>query len=180
MNSQLIAHYGVLIVVLVIFAGEIGLPTLVPGEIAILIVGMQVVHSVPALIGAWLLFGVVDIIACSSIHLPCRTCGNLLLVRLLHYLQPNNKRHQEIIDGWRRRMGGHDALVVFVTRLIPIFRLYASITTGLVRIRFRDFVAGAVPASLLWAAIPLTLGYALGARAKGFEGQFPLMIHVVV
>jgi membrane protein DedA with SNARE-associated domain len=176
----LIAHYGVLIVVLVIFAGEIGLPTLVPGEIAILIAGVQVVHSVPMLIGTWVLFGVVDILACSSIHLASRTCGNRLLVRLLRYLQPKKQRHEEIIEGWRRRLGGHDPLVVFITRLIPMFRLYASVTTGLIRIRFRDFVCGAVPASLLWAAIPLSLGYALRAKAGALEGQFPLMIHIVI
>ena len=176
----LIAHYGLLIVVLVIFAGEIGLPTLVPGEIAILIAGVQIVHSVPALIGAWVLFAAVDIIACSSIHLACRTCGNRLLVRLLRCLQPTKKRHDEVIEGWRRRLGGHDPLVVFVTRMIPMFRLYASITTGLIRIRFRDFLAGAVPASLLWAAIPLSLGYALRAKAGAIEGQFPVLIHSVV
>ena len=43
MANQLIAHYGVLIVVLIIFAGEIGLPTLIPGEIALLIAGVQIV-----------------------------------------------------------------------------------------------------------------------------------------
>lgn len=180
MANQLIAHYGVLIVVLIIFAGEIGLPTLIPGEIALLIAGVQIVHSVPALLGAVVLFGVVDIVACSTIHLACRTCGNRLLVHILYHLQPTKNRPEEVIDGWRRRLGGHDALVVFVTRLIPMFRLYASVTTGLIRIRFRDFAAGAVPASLLWASIPLTLGYVLRAKAGVLEGQFPLLIHIVV
>jgi membrane protein DedA with SNARE-associated domain len=179
MLNPLIAQYGIFIVVLIIFAGEIGLPTLVPGEIAILFAGSRVVHSIPALLGVWLLFGAVDIIACSSIHLAGRTCGNRLLVRLLRHLQPKKLRHEEVIEGWRRRLGGHDPVVVFVTRLIPIFRLYASVTTGLIRIRFRHFVCGAVPASLLWVAIPLSLGYALRARAGPLEGQFPLIIRSV-
>lgn len=176
----LIAHYGVLIVVLVIFAGEIGLPTLVPGEVALLVAGVQVVHSVPALIAAWLLFGAVDIVACSTIHCASRTCGNRMLLRVLRCLQPNRDRHEQVIEGWRRRLGGHDPLVVFVTRMIPMFRLYASITSGLIRLRFRDFIAGAVPASLLWAAIPLSVGYALRSRAGMLEAQFPMMIHIVV
>ena len=142
----LIAQYGVLVVALIIFAGEVGIPTLVPGEIAILIAGSQVVHSVPQLIGTMLLFGTVDIIACSTIHLASRTGGNRLLLRLLRKVQPHHDRHEEVIEGWRRRLGGRDQLVVFVTRLIPLFRLYASITTGLIRIRFRHFVGGAVPA----------------------------------
>jgi membrane protein DedA with SNARE-associated domain len=176
----LIAQYGVLIVALIIFAGEIGIPTLVPGEIAILIAGSQVVHSVPELIGLVLLFGAVDIAACSTIHAASRTGGNRLLVRLLRKLQPHHDRHEEVVEGWRRRLGGHDPLVVFVTRLIPIFRLYASITTGLIRVRLRDFVTGAAPAALLWAATPLTLGFVLRSKIGGLEGQYPQMLHIVI
>src|SRR5579872_1982293 len=120
---ELIAHYRLLIVVLIIFAGEVGIPTLVPGEIAILLGGSQLVHSVPGLIGFWLLFGVVDIIACTSLHIACRTGGNRLLIRLLRFLLPRAERHEDMIAGWRQRLGGRDSLVVFVTRLIPMFRL---------------------------------------------------------
>lgn len=176
----LIAQYGVLVVALIIFAGEVGIPTLVPGEIAILIAGSQVVHSVPQLIGTMLLFGTVDIIACSTIHLASRTGGNRLLVRLLRKVQPHHDRHEEVIEGWRRRLGGRDQLVVFVTRLIPLFRLYASITTGLIRIRFRDFVTGAAPAAFLWAATPLTLGFAMRSKISSLESQYPRMLHIVI
>jgi len=178
--TSLIAHYGVLIVVLIIYFGELGFPTLVPGEIAILLVGVQVVHSIPALIAVGILFCVVDILACNTVHVASRTCGNRLLLRFLRFLQPGEARHEQMMEGWRRQLGGRDPLVVFLTRLIPMFRLYASITTGLIRIRYRDFAAGAIPASLVWAMTPLTLGYALRARAGALEGQFPMMIHLVI
>jgi hypothetical protein len=103
-----------------------------------------------------------------------------VLLRLLRRLQPNRCKHEEVIEGWRRRLGGRDPLVVFVTRLIPMFRLYASITSGLIRLRFRDFVSGALPASLLWAAIPLNVGFILRAKAPAIEGQFPFIIHLVI
>lgn len=176
----LIAHYGILIVVLIIFAGELGIPTLVPGEIAILIVASQAIHSVPQLIAVWILFGVVDIIACTTIHTASRTGGNRVLIRLLKRVQPHAECHEEIVAGWRRRLGGRDILVVFITRLIPMFRLYASVTTGLIRIRFRDFVGGAIPASLVWASIPLSLGYVMRAKIRAVEQQYPQLIHVVI
>jgi hypothetical protein len=69
---------------------------------------------------------------------------------------------------------------VFVTRLIPMFRLYASITTGLVRLRFRDFVCGAVPASFLWASIPLTLGFLSRGKIQSLEHQYPQVIHLMI
>jgi membrane protein DedA with SNARE-associated domain len=176
----LIAHYGVFIVVLIIYAGEIGIPTLVPGEIAILVAASQLVRTVPQLIGMWALFAVVDILACTSIHTACRTGGNRALLRLLRCLQPNAQRHEDIVDGWRRRLGGRDAAVVFVTRLIPMFRLYASVTTGLIRVRFRDWVAGAVPASTVWAATPLVIGFVMRARIRAVEEQYPQLIHYVI
>lgn len=176
----LIAHYGLLIVVLIIFAGELGFPTLVPGEIAILIAGVQVVHSIPQLIGAWLLFGLVDIVACSTIHVVCRTCGNRVLLRLLRRLQPNRCKHEEVIEGWRRRLGGRDPLVVFVTRLIPMFRLYASITSGLVRIRMRNFLLGAAPASLVWATVPLTLGFIFRNDIHAMESHYGFMMQGII
>jgi membrane protein DedA with SNARE-associated domain len=176
----LIAHYGVLIVVLIIYAGEIGIPTLVPGEIAILVAASQLVRSVPQLIGMWALFAMVDIVACTSIHTACRTGGNRVLVRLLRRLQPNGHHHQEIVDGWRRRLGGRDAAVVFVTRLIPMFRLYASVTTGLIRVRFRDWLSGAVPASLVWAATPLLIGFLMRSRIRALERAYPELIQYVI
>jgi membrane protein DedA with SNARE-associated domain len=177
---QLIAHYGVFIVVLIIYAGEIGIPTLVPGEIAILLAASQLVRSIPQLIGLWILFSIVDIAACTSLHVACRTAGNRVLVRLLRLILPRAERQEDVVEGWRRRLGGHDSLVVFVTRLIPMFRLYSSVTTGLIRVRFRCFVAGAVPASMLWASIPLVLGYAMRSKIRALQQQFPDLIHYVI
>lgn len=178
--SSLIAHYGIFLVALIIYAGEIGLPTFVPGEVALLIAGSQVIHSIPALVGALILFGLVDITATSTIHVASRTGGNRILLRMLRHWERDGRKREDMIDRWRRRLGGRDALVVFVTRLIPIFRLYASISTGLIRIRLRDFVTGAAPAAVLWAATPLTVGYVLRSQLGSATGQYQSIMHIVV
>jgi membrane protein DedA with SNARE-associated domain len=171
--STLIAQYGLIIVALIIFAGEIGLPTLLPGEIALLIAGNQVIHSVPMLLGVIVLFAAVDLVATSSIHTASRTGGNRLLSCLLRMTCRKGTRPEALLEDCRRRLGGHDSVVVFVTRLIPVFRLYASIGTGLIRIRFRDFLAGAAPAALVWAAMPLTVGYVLRSQVGGMVCSVP-------
>jgi membrane protein DedA with SNARE-associated domain len=178
--STLIAQYGLIIVALIIFAGEIGLPTLVPGEIALLIAGNQVIHSVPMLLGVIVLFAAVDLVATSSIHTASRTGGNRLLSCLLRMTCRKGTRPEALLEDCRRRLGGHDSVVVFVTRLIPVFRLYASIGTGLIRIRFRDFLAGAAPAALVWAAMPLTVGYVLRSQVGGMVAQYPAMMRYIV
>lgn len=178
--TELIAQYGLLIVALIIFCGEMGLPTLIPGEIALLLAGSQEIHSPLALVGAAILFGTVDIIATTTIHALSRTGGNRVLCRVMRYLRRDEEEHEAIFDRWRMRLGGRDPLVVFVTRLIPMFRLYASITTGLIRIRLRHFLLGATPAAYLWASTPLVLGYLLRGQLAGLESGYGVMTHGVI
>ncbi len=178
--SPLIAQYGLIAVAVIIFAGEIGLPTLVPGEIALLIAGNQVIHSVPMLFGVILLFGAVDLVATSTIHIASRTGGNRLFSRLLRLTCRKGARPEALLENWRGRLGGYDPVVVFVTRLIPVFRLYASIGSGLIRIRFRHFITGAAPAALVWAAVPLTVGYLLRSQTGGIVSEYPAMMKYVV
>lgn len=177
----LIAQYGLVLVALIIFCGEIGLPTLIPGEIALVIAGSQIDHSLPALAAAVVVFGSVDVLATSTIHIVARTGGNRLLCGILRRVNPGaTQRHEEVVEQWRCRLGGRDSAVVFVTRLIPMFRLYASITTGLIRIQLRDFFRGAVPAAYLWAGTPLTLGYIFHGRIQGLESHFGIVMHGVI
>lgn len=178
--TGLIAQYGVIIVAIIIFCGEIGLPTLIPGEIALLVTGSQVIHSPLMLVAAAVLFGTVDIIATSTIHTVSRTGGNRLLRRALRFLQGSREPHEAVIARWRSRLGGRDSLVVFVTRLIPICRFYASITTGLIRIRVRHFLLGAAPAAYLWASTPLVLGYIFRGQIAGMESEYAAMTQGII
>ncbi len=178
--TALVAQYGVLIVAAIIFFGELGFPTLVPGEIALAITGSQLVHSTHGLIVAAVGFAAVDIVATSTIHVVSRTGGHYLLARLLRRLLRGGRDHEEMIGRWRARLGGRDSAVVFVTRMIPMFRLYASITTGLVRIRLRHFLTGAAPASLLWASIPLSAGYLFRGSIHGLEAHYATVMQDVI
>ncbi len=178
--SALIAQYGLLVVAVVIFAGEIGIPTLVPGEIALLLAGNTAIHSVPMLIASVVVLGAVDLVATTSIHLVARTGGNRLLVRVLRMMSHPSKPPELVLERCRKRLGGYDPAVVFVTRLIPMFRLYASITTGLIRIRLRSFLTGAAAAAWLWVSIPLTIGFVLRSEVGSLTADYPSMMNYVL
>jgi membrane protein DedA with SNARE-associated domain len=176
----LLAQYGLVLVALIIFCGEIGLPTLIPGEIALLFAGSQFIHSPAQLVAAIAGFGVLDIIATSTIHIASRSAGNRLLMRVLRLIMRDPDRAEATLARWRDRLGGYDSLVVFVTRLIPMFRLYASISTGLIRIRLRSFFTGVSPASFVWATTPLTVGYLLRNRVGSITHGYSAMMHSVI
>lgn len=154
-----IGQYGLPMVALIIYTGELGLPFFIPAELALLLAGSQLIHSPFALLGAAILFGLVDLVASCTTHLAARVGGNRLLVRLMRRFHRVVEKPQDKLQRWRGRLGGRDPLVIFVTRLIPILRFYASFTSGLLRLRLRDFLAGAAPAAILWTATPLTVGF---------------------
>src|SRR5579862_3804481 len=135
--ALLLAHYGLPVVALIIFAGEIVLPTLVPGEVGLLFAGNQYVESITGLLIAIAVFGAIDLLATSTIHGLARTGGNKLLRKVLGHVWARRGSPEELVQACRSKLRGHDSLVVFCTRLIPIFRLYASIATGLVRVELK-------------------------------------------
>jgi membrane protein DedA with SNARE-associated domain len=177
---SLLAQYGLVVVALIIFCGEIGLPTLIPGELALVFAGSQFIHSPATLVAAIVGFGILDVIATSTIHVGSRSAGNRLLMRVLRLIMQDPDRAEQTLVRWRERLGGYDSLVVFVTRLIPMFRLYASISTGLIRIRLRSFFAGVIPASFVWATTPLTVGFLLRNRVGSITHGYSAIMHSVI
>ena len=79
----LIAQYGVFIVALLILVGELGVPTGVPAELALLLTGAYAVHSLKGLVGAILLISLADIVGTMTLHMAARTGGASILQRLM-------------------------------------------------------------------------------------------------
>ena len=178
--TSLIATYGLPLVALIIFAGELGIPTLIPGEIGLLLAGNQDIRSLPMLLAAIAVFGTIDLVATSTIHIAARTGGNRLLKTALRHVCHRKNSPEDVMREYRRRLGGRDSLVVFVTRLIPVFRLYASITTGLIKVDYKRFVAGAAPAAWVWAGIPLTAGYLLRSQLGSITSRYTQVMPILL
>lgn len=170
----LIAHYGVPIVALMIVVGELGIPTGIPIEVALLLAGSYAIHSFSGLLLGLALVSLADLLGTTTLHLIARTGGVRLLARLRCR---SSKSEGSLFHSWHHRLGEHDALVVFVLRLLPIVRMWASAGAGLVGVPFRAFLFGAAPAALLWAGIPLTLGYLLGPQIQMLTGRVTLISH---
>lgn len=175
--QSLLLHYGIPLVALLIFIGEVGLPTFIPVEVALLLVGSQAVGSFSALLVGLVLVTVADVLGTTTLHLVARTGGVRLLSR---FLPDHEGRSNSSVDRLRRRLAGRDALAVFVLRLIPLVRMWTAVGTGLLRIRVRDFLLGAVPAAMLWAGTPLALGYYFRDNVRGFEARYAAVSHVLL
>lgn len=166
----LIQQYGVPIVALLVFVGELGVPTVLPVEVALLVVGSTSIHSFPELLFGLLLVVVADLLGTTTLYMVSRTGG----VRLLQRLAPRlvAAKDDGVMTRWRRRLGDRDAFVVFVARVLPLIRMWATVSAGLLRFRIRDFLLGAAPAAALWAGTPLTLGYLFRDHVNSFAAQY--------
>ncbi len=161
---------------LLIFVGELGIPTGIPAEIALLVAGSYGVHSFSGLIAAVVLVVAADMLGTISIHLLSRTGGSRLLN---HVLERFGRRSEETIDRWRDRLGGRDLMVVGIGRMLPLVRMYISIGAGLLRIRVRDFVIGAFPGAVVWVGTPIVLGYYLHADVQRFAVEYATISHLI-
>ncbi|MFL5762157.1 MAG: DedA family protein [Thermomicrobiales bacterium] len=174
---SLISHYGLPLLALLICAGELGLPTFVPIETAILLTGAYVVHSVPMLLAGVLLVAAADILGTTSLHLMMRTGGVRLLDRLL---SRHREKAERTMNRWRTRLAGRDTSVVFVGRIMPMIRMYITIGTGLLRIPFRNFIAGAAPAAIIWSGTPLVVGYLIRDHVLALQARYATVSHVAL
>jgi membrane protein DedA with SNARE-associated domain len=147
-----------------IFLGELGIPVLVPGELTPLAVGNEVALSPLGLVIACVAFASVDLVASVTLNMAARSGGDFVLRLAFRRFSRHEETPDEVVSGWRRRVGDHDVLMVFGIRLLPGIRISGSLLPGLLRMPMRRFVTGALFASILWASVPLALGFEVRQR----------------
>lgn len=134
-----------------------------------LLAGAYLVGSLPGLAVAIAALAIAELAGALVLHLVARTGGVRLLDRLASARQD---QVHAAFHRWRGRLGGHDVAAIAVLRLIPFVRLGVTVAAGLIGIRLRDFAIGAAIASLIWTALPLTLGYVFRSSLESVEGYY--------
>lgn len=167
----LIARHGLPIVAVMVFVAELGLPTGVSPKVALVIIGSTAIGSTAALAGALALVASANLSGGATLHLAARTGGGWIGNRVL---RKRDVRREGLLERCRARLGGHDVVTVFVLRLVPLVRIYATVATGLARMRLDRFLLGAAPAALIWSGLPLVLGFWFREDARGMMDRAPI------
>lgn len=161
--------HGLPIVTLVMFASATGVPTGVPVKLIMLFTGAYLVGSWQMLGPVILVMALAELGGTMVLHGIARTGGVKLLERIASDRQA---RVLASFEQWQRRLGGRDVAAIAVLRLIPFVRMGTTVGAGLVGVRLRDFVAGSAIAALIWAGVPLLLGYTFRAHLSDFEATY--------
>ncbi len=166
-----------LIIALLVFAGEMGVPTGIALEVALLLAGSYAIHSFPALILGIILVSVADILGTTAIHVISRTGGRRAMLWVLRH---QSTWQHDVLDRWSNRLSGHEVMLVFLVRILPLVRMYISIGSGLLAISFKAFLQGAIPAAFIWVGVPMTLGYLFRDQVHEFAAEYTYAAYVIL
>ena len=161
--------YGLPLVTLVMFASATGIPTGVPIKLIMLFTGAYLVNSWQMLLPVILVMALAELGGTLVLHGIARTGGVKVLERIASDRQA---RVQASFEQWQRRLGGRDVAAITVLRLIPFVRMGTTVGAGLVGLKLRDFILGSAIAALIWAGIPLMLGYVFRANLSDLEAAY--------
>ena len=144
---------------------EAGVPFPVPADTAIMLMGYQVYRGVANPVAIVLVVVFSATAGASVLYWIARLIGPRVLDkygRVLH-ITPE-RRHRA--ERWIRR---HEVPAEVIGRLIPGFRIVITVVAGTARTSFLAFLPSAALSALIWVAIYMGIGWALGDQYKKFS-----------
>jgi len=165
---DLVRAHGLSLVVALVFVTELGVPSFVPNEVPLLLVGAYDLHSLLGVLGAIAAVSAADLLGTTGLFLLIRAGGGRVVARVLQ-----GHGGERTLGRWRARLGRswrRDVALVVGGRLLPLVRTPFAMTMALLELETRRYLLGALLGALLWASGPLVAGYLLQGRVEGVTG----------
>ncbi len=166
--SSLVAHYGVLAVLLLMAAESCGIPF--PSEVIMPSAGLLAATGHLNLAEAILAGTVGNLLGSLLAFALAARFGEALLLGPGRWIGIR-AHHLEIADGWFQRWG---LWAVFFGRVLPVVRTYISFPAGLARINLVWFSVLTFVGALPWCAALALVGYTLGKNYERVSGPIQL------
>lgn len=155
----------VIIFVAIVLESSAGLGLIFPGETLAVIAGAMAADD---FFSPWTAFAVVALAAMIG-DLTGFTIGRLKGQAVLTrwpFARRHYEKHRERLEYYFEHFGG---ATVFVGRFVAVGRAFVPFTAGLFGMRARNFAPIAIAGGLVWAAVVVGLGYALGSNWRLVE-----------
>jgi membrane protein DedA with SNARE-associated domain len=171
--SNLVSHYGLLAVLLLMAAESCGIPF--PSEVIMPSAGLLAAIGQLNLAEA-IVAGAVGNLAGSLVaYFLAARFGHPLLLGPGRWIGIR-AHHLEIADGWFQRWG---LWAVFFGRVLPVVRTYISFPAGLARVPLGWFSILTFAGALPWSAALALVGYTLGRNYDRVSGPIEYAAFVI-
>lgn len=161
-----ILQYGYLIIFLLVFLQEVGVPNPIPNELVLIFSGYLGFIGMlnPLLIIASAFAG--DVLGSGILYSVFFLFGKNIMIRKPRWIPISDQKLEKLSRKIRNNgFGG-----VFLGRVTPFMRGYVAVLLGLMNYPIRKYAGVLLSTALLWAGFYTGVGYALGPYWKSFSG----------
>lgn len=162
-----ITKYGYAAIFALIFLQEVGVPDPVPNELVLMFSGylsFKRILSLPVIIVIALL---ADFTGTSILYAMFFFFGKILIKHKPKWIPISN----EMIEKMSEKVTKGGIKTIYMGRLTPFLRGYASVIPGLLHVKPQKFLPVALISSITWAGFYLSVGRLLGpywAKVSGY------------
>lgn len=171
-----ISHYGYLAIFLLVFLQEIGAPTPLPNELALIFSGYLIftgVLQVPLIV---LTVFTADILAATVLYISFYFFGNLILSKHPKWLPISKPTIERQIERFNKR----GISSICISRLSPFIRGYAAVICGLMHFSPRKYTIIILCTSFLWSIFYITIGYFSGPYWNYIQAHVSQLEYILI
>lgn len=175
--ASYLSSYGYLAIFSLIFIQELGVPNPVPNELILLFSGyLASVHTLSFPL-VFLAAVAADFIGTSVLYFAFYYFGPYILAHKPRWIPLSRER----IEGIGRTISKKGRWSIYVGRLIPYLRGYASVAAGFMRIPPAIFLTAVIVSAITWSGGYVVAGYFLGPywqKVAGAMGNIEAIVLV--
>ncbi|MEO5646190.1 MAG: DedA family protein [Candidatus Paceibacterota bacterium] len=176
-----ITHYGYAAIFALVFLQEIGIPNPITNELVLLFAGSLGYSGVLSFPLIFLSAVTADIIGTTLLYWVFYTVGPKILAKKWIPIS------QDSIAGLIDRVEKHGSWGIFIGRMLPLVRGYASVAAGLLHIKPKKFLLSVIASAIVWTGGYVLLGRILGKywlnaqyAVKGIQKGVLLLLIVAI
>src|SRR5215217_7819520 len=154
----LLDEHGLLMAFVLLFLEESGLPPIIPGDLLMVLVGLQAAQGRVSLIVALLLLELATVLGGSVLYWLSSVGGHAVIHKVGRHVGATPERLKSISMSLEQ----HGMLAIVLGRLIPSLCVLTAVTAGLLGYPYRKFVPALALGGFIHLLIFVLLGYWVG------------------
>ena len=153
-----IIRYGYLAIFVLVFLQETGMPNPLPNELLLIFSGY--LSSTEVLFPPFIILTAVsaDFAGTIMLYSVFYKTGSYIMIKKPRWIPVSSRTIEKLTSKINR--GG--IISIFILRLTPFTRGYASVIAGLLQIRHKIYLPIAFSSAITWASVYVTIGYFTG------------------
>lgn len=171
-----INQYGYLAIFILIFLQDVGFPNPIPNELVLLFSGYLIFTGIFKFYIVIFVALLADFIGTSILYFFFKKFGSLFMKHKPRWIPFSQSK----IESLSRSLSEEGFLGIFICRLTPFIRGYATIIAGLLQLRIAYFLPIALLSASAWASAYIFAGWLLGPWWKQIESNPHLLRNVML